>query len=189
MVMPSSSTRDSAGPDLAAGYMVNFLEESARVRAAALPSWHREGHIAERVVLRHGGLPSSRVGVPVVSTPALAVDMVTGPAGQCFENAHHAASAELLYTEGWAASLGPAGVPVHHAWLTASDGRIYDPTWAGRFEDAATCYLGVRFSHEFTMQHRADWGATAVLERNMRLLERGLVFGPDHVATGYPDAG
>lgn len=171
-----------------AAYLVQFLKQCVQVRSVVLQPWHRTGYIAEQVVIDHGGHPASGLGAPVATTPTLAPGMRLGQPRMCFANAHRAATADLLYTEGWAATDGAGGVPIHHAWLTTDDGRIYDPTWANDFAGRPAHYLGVRFSQEFVRQHRALWGANTVLERNVRLLEHGLAFDHEHIATDYAGA-
>ena len=190
MTTPHTSSANDAStepaPALVAAHLVQFLEQSVQVRSALLQSWHRTGHIAERVVLDHGGLPSRGLGIPVTTTPTLGPGMMHGQARMCFANAQRSMTADLLYTEGWAAAHGAAGVPIHHAWLTTRDGQIYDPTWAREFADSPTHYLGIRFSPAFMHQHHTGWGTSTVLEA-MRLLEQGLTFDVEHVATAYAD--
>ena len=63
---------------------------------------------------------------------------------QCFRNAIMGALRypALTYTEGLALSSPDMPIAVHHAWLTASDGKVIDPTWGGSDRDPS--YLGIQ---------------------------------------------
>lgn len=72
-----------------------------------------------------------------------------GEMKQCFANAARLALAtpDLTYCEGVALAI----IPTHHAWCIDTKGRVVDPTWRTRENDAHThnpgemAYLGIAF--------------------------------------------
>ena len=64
----------------------------------------------------------------------------------CFRNSFHGNDQypELTYVEGWAFGYLD-GFPIHHAWLTDSDGNAIDSTWP---EGIGREYFGVRIPRE-----------------------------------------
>jgi len=68
--------------------------------------------------------------------------------GACFYNAFSTIlyRNDIYYTEGYAACRAP--IPVMHAWLTDSRGRVIDPTWGSD----GVAYLGVQFQKAYVIQ-------------------------------------
>jgi len=71
---------------------------------------------------------------------------VQGPVGECFRNAALLAfeNPGLIYCEGYAMSL----LPVLHAWVVTSKGRVIDITWSRR----GTEYYGVAIRTDYLRQ-------------------------------------
>lgn len=78
-----------------------------------------------------------------------------GPVKQCFANSQKTLVTLLqqgkddafFYVEGFAvANMAGVGLPVLHAWLVDSQGRVYDPTW---IEAEKNDYFGVPFNSEY----------------------------------------
>lgn len=82
-----------------------------------------------------------------------------GERGLCFMNAANAAldSYELSYVQGVAGATTSMCIPMEHAWVETSDGRVIDPTWG---EDGAN-YRGVAIgTHALTgaLRRGEVWG-------------------------------
>lgn len=97
----------------------------------------------EDFVLRHGKLFKHGP-----SESAVEYEFHATTEKQCFRNALTAAlnHPELTYVEGWAFT---GVLPVHHAWLVDSEGRVHDPTWDGRDLSGERVYLGVPFETDY----------------------------------------
>ena len=81
--------------------------------------------------------------------------MVPGTKRECYANCvkalisqHGLQDGELSYAEGYAKIKDTVWLPVQHAWLVDSEGRVIDPTW----EDASNhVYFGVSFKTSFVL--------------------------------------
>ena len=91
---------------------------------------------------------------------------------QCFSNCQlllfYDISESLHYYEGYA--CGPAGMPVHHAWLSIGSGKVVDLTWRcedfkrkGRLSNRIIGeipegwhYFGVEFPRRYVIDHVLD---------------------------------
>lgn len=63
----------------------------------------------------------------------------------CFDNSRRMAMRspqKYTYCEGYATSV----IPMHHAWLIDTKGRVVDPTWGHRIGSAV--YFGVTFTRD-----------------------------------------
>jgi hypothetical protein len=70
--------------------------------------------------------------------------MKLGPPKECFKNAQKLADPPMIYCEGYA--LAPTTpTPIHHGWLTNSDGVAFDPTW----QKPGLVYIGIPFLLKF----------------------------------------
>ncbi|MGO6926108.1 hypothetical protein ACCS55_15835 [Rhizobium ruizarguesonis] len=83
------------------------------------------------------------------------VHLAAGQKRQCYANCVRAlltstsGGEELFYVEGYATDKGGQGLPIQHAWLLDSNGRVIDPTWENSFEYV---YFGVVFKSKFVME-------------------------------------
>lgn len=82
---------------------------------------------------------------------------------------------ELIYCEGYALAEGLV-LPVPHAWLINSEGKVIEPTW-----DTKGCYIGVSFNTDWLIslfESRNCEDYLAVFESNymedFSLLKKGL---------------
>lgn len=72
---------------------------------------------------------------------------------QCFGNAQKLlmrGRKDLTYVEGYACSGSLSiNMPILHAWLVDSEGRVVDPTWDN---DPKSAYFGVPFEREYVIK-------------------------------------
>lgn len=121
-----------------------------------------------RLVLEHG-----RHGHP----QELPAWMLAGAKRQCFYNSAIAALTawecghhDMHYTEGFALH-GEVDIPVPHAWIMTSEGKVYDPTWD--YHPDST-YIGLRLAPDFARDAFAGERSGAILQEPnvLRILRR-----------------
>lgn len=104
------------------------------------------------------------------STPApLMAGIQPRPEEECFTSA---AAVEreyphLAYTEGF---VSTGRCVVLHAWCTAPDGRVIDPTWPG----GGSAYLGIRLPADLRPRAPHHWGVLEAPDTLYQLLCNGL---------------
>jgi len=117
-----------------------ILTHNAEAWKRLSPPHKYEDYRLEPFVLRHAG--DSVRGTPLPRRPFPA-----GEAKLCFMNAGKIALElpHLDYCEGYA-MRDSLEFPIHHAWVSRSDGTIVDNTWNN---PEACVYLGIKFPTEF----------------------------------------
>ena len=127
----------------------------------------------EPFVLRHAS--------PEVRGNPLPPTINPGTPKECFSNAgqHALFSEDLTYCEGFAMRSDLA-IPIHHAWVVDSEGRVIDTTW----NDPQNCtYLGVEFSTKFLSKWvfknkywgllASSWSINHAVMKDFELLKSG----------------
>jgi hypothetical protein len=162
MTMDRSSLDQVFGPDPPSSDQLRLMREPGVRGYLAGQAWVQDSCAqANKVKRTRWRYPTVEhlvlalgVGGTVRERPA-GIDL--GPLGECFTTAQTLALAHPAYTycEGWA--YGPAGFPMHHAWLLDEAGQIIEVTW----RTPGSEYLGVPFTHRFllaSMRRTRYWG-------------------------------
>ena len=106
-------------------------------------------------------------------TPApLPDDIPRGVIKECYKNSFDILfeKPDLTYCEGYAHG---AVIPVMHAWLATSDGKVVDATWP----EIGSAYWGIPFERDFVMKTamtREVYGVIDNWEENYPLLREGV---------------
>lgn len=93
-----------------------------------------------------------------------------GARQNCFNNslAYAVVRSDVSYAEGYAIEPDLV-IPVHHAWLVDSTGRVIDPTWSDTTDHL---YFGIAFKRDFVIETMKRNGNEAGILVNFHLLRR-----------------
>lgn len=131
--------------------LATYLEFVAKVSESSKKSYLKYGS-HEAFVLAEGRPMEHLRPVPNIER---------GELGQCYRNSLLFVTdngREFSYCEGWAYSTR-LPIPLQHAWVLNSEGKVIDPTWS----DEEVYYYGVEFDFKFVAEFCINVGYYGIL--------------------------